>query len=649
MPVELGSPSGLWLLGLIAPLVVLYILKIRRQRLRVPSTWLWASAQRDLLAKSPFRKLIVQVPLILQLLALILLALALSRPATRGGAIIGDHLAIIVDTSASMAAKDAGGTTRIAAARKAAHDVVAALSPGSDALIIDAGREARTASPLDRDARRLDAAIDQLVAREVEGNLGRAVAIASDRLRQLPGDKRIIVITDGALAHADALSAATLPLEVVKVGEPVDNAAIVRVDVRSGRDPATKRDQTQVFALVVNHGTAKRDLFVTLRQRNVVEPLASRRIQLAPGERSPVVLTFEPAPGDAGTGLVVELSPGDALAVDDRAYGRVPAGRRLPVVMAPKDASPWLARAFASDPDVELLGASLAGLASADVPSDALVIVSGACPDVVPGADFMIVDPPAGRCRTSVVGDKLDKPSITSWSEADPRLRFLTLDGVELSSAHKIDTDGPADSLVRTREGTVASDISSPGRSGTLLAFAPGDSNWPLKASFVLFARNVLDLSRAHRQSGITGPARTGEPLRVRVPPDVSAVEVEDPAGKKSQLAARNGLVIVPEVVRAGFYFASWKGAHPGSTLVAANLTSDAESDLSPRELGSAQQKVAVTSATKVADARNDWTWLLAAIALLLLAADAWWLTRRPRRAAGPATAQPRLPDRRVA
>src|SRR5262245_55320124 len=66
---EMGSwsllaPAGLGLLGLLAPLIVLYILKIKRQRLRVASTWLWAVAQRDLMARTPFKKLIAQIPLL---------------------------------------------------------------------------------------------------------------------------------------------------------------------------------------------------------------------------------------------------------------------------------------------------------------------------------------------------------------------------------------------------------------------------------------------------------------------------------------------------------------------------------------------------------------------------------------------------------
>jgi len=645
MPLELGSPAGLWLLGLSVPLVVLYILKVRRQRLRVASTWLWGAAQRDLLARSPFKRLVPQVPLFLQLLALLLLALAAAGPSTRGAGIVGDHVAIVVDTSASMGTKTAQGGTRMEAAKKAGRDVLRALGPGADAMVVEAGREARIASPLDRDARRLEAAVARLEAGDVEGNLGRALAIASDRLRPLPGEKRIVVITDRAVPDPEALATVSLPVDVVDVGEDVGNTGITRIDVRSGQDPATKRDQVQVFALVAHNDKQPRDVFVTLRQRNVKEPLASRKLTLAPGERAPVVLSFEPAPSDAGTGLIVEISPADALPTDDRAYARVPAGRKMPVVLAPGDGSPWIKRALLADPDVDLMGSSVAGLAKATVPADALVVLDGACPATIPGADLLIVNPPAGKCRTAVVGKTLDHPRITSWSEADARLRFLTLDGVEVTKARNIETEGPADALVHAQEGTLVSDVSSPGRAGTLVSFDVGDSNWPLRASFVLFVRNVVELARAHRARGITGPARTGEPLSIRVPPDVASIEVEDPVGRKVEVPARGGLAVVPEASRAGFYFVSWKGPHPGSLLVPANLTSEAESNVAPRELATGGAPVKVSGAAAVAEAHTSWGWLVAAIALAFLALDVWWLTRKPRIAA-PASPTPRLPER---
>lgn len=647
MPFELRSPGGLWLLGLAVPLVLLYVLKIRRAELRVASTWLWAAAERDLLAKSPFKRLIAQVPLLLQLAALSLLALAVARPATRGGAIVGDHVAVVVDTSASMGARTPAGTTRMQAAREAARNTVRALGPGADALIVEAGREARIASPLDRDPRRLEAAIDRLEPSDVEGNLGRSLAIAADRLRPLPGDKRIVVVTDRALTDPASLAAVSLPVDVVDVGGSAENSAIVRIDVRSGTDPATKREQVQAFVLLAHYGQKPRDVFVTLRQRNVSEPLASRKLTLGPGGRAPLVLTFEPTPGDRGTGLVAELSPEDALATDDRAYARVPMGKKIPVVLAPGDQAGWLRRALSADPDVELLGSSLATLNSAGVPEDALVVVEGACPSPLPGGDLFIVNPPAGKCRTATVGGEVERPTITSWSEADPRLRFLTLEGVEVSRARKIETEGLGDALVKTRDGVLVSDVSSPGRTGTLVGFDVGESNWPLKASFVLFIRNVVELARTHRARGVTGPARTGEPMTVRVPNDVSQVEIEDPAGKKLSVPAKSGLAVVPEVARAGFYFVSWKGERAGSVLVATNLTSELESDISPKELPrSGGSTLRVARADTIADSHNEWGWVLGALALAFLAFDAWWLTRRPRRVAPDVAGAPRLPDR---
>jgi hypothetical protein len=167
-----------------------------------------------------------------------------------------------------------------------------------------------------------------------------------------------------------------------------------------------------------------------------------------------------------------------------------------------------------------------------------------------------------------------------------------------------------------------------------------------LRASFVLFVRNVVELARAHRARGITGPARTGEPMSVRVPPDVARVAVEGPGDKKLELPAKNGLAVVPEVSRAGFYFVSWKGERPGSVLVAANLTSEVESDVSPRRLATASGTVRVADAAQVADAHTEWTWLLAALALLFIAFDAWWLTRKPRLATPKVGEAPKLPER---
>lgn len=644
VPLELKTPSGLWLLGLLAPLVLLYVLKIRRERRTVSSTWLWAAAARDLAAKSPFKRLISQVPLLLEVLALICLALSLSRPASRGGHIQGEHVAIVVDTSASMAAIEPDGRPRLAHARDAASAVIRALGPSAQAVIVEAGRDAHVVSAMDSDRRRLEASLDKLELSDAEGRMAQAIATAATQLRPYERGARLVVVSDGAIADRDAFASSQLPIELVRVGSPLDNAGIVRLDVASAEDPESHREQVQAFAMVENFGQKPRSLYVTLSQRNVSQPLASRRIDLAPGERSPVVLAFQPAPGDAGSGLVVELSPHDAMPSDDRAFAKVPSGARLQVVMAPAKSNPWVARALASDPHVELVGTSLVSLPSAGVAGDALVVIDGACPSDAPGGDLLILNPPPGPCGTTVVGATLDAPAVTSWAEVDPRLRFLSLDGVELAHARKLSADSAQAALVQSREGTLIADASSPGRTVTIVGFDVGESNWPLKASFVLFMRNVIELSRSHRLRGAEAPARAGEPYSLRVPVDVTEVELEGPTGTKQRLTARSGLCVVPGLARAGFYFASFAGKTKGSALFAANLTSERESDLRPRELATAAGKpLTARSAAELTDAVIDWSWLLAAIALVLLAFDVWWVTRTPKRTT---LLAPRRPDR---
>ncbi|MEZ4445695.1 MAG: VWA domain-containing protein [Polyangiaceae bacterium] len=635
MPFELARPAWLGLLALLVPLLVLYILKVRRKRLQVGSTWLWQQARRDLMARSPFKKLIFQLPLLLQALALALMALAAARPATRGKAIQGDHVAIIVDTSASMAAVDPKtGRARIELAKDAALSMVDALPPGSDAMILDAGKDARLALPADRDTRRMKSVIAALTAREVEGDLSAAVSLAISRLQQQGGLRRVLVITDGNLAHPAPLSNSIIPIEVIQVGAPMDNAAIVRVDVRAGTDKTLDREQVQAFLMVQNYGTAPRELYVTMRQRNASDVLASRKVVVDAGAKLPVVLTFLPAEGDYGTGLIFDIAPKDALPVDDVAFGRVPAGRKLPIFAAGEGGgvSPFLLRGLVADPDSEVREGSVAELlASPSVPSDALVVIQGACPPNAPGGDLLIVNPPPGDCFGTLVGTSVERPVITSWDHADPRMRFLGFEGVVVGEARLLKPESQHQALLRTDQGVIASDVSTSSRSATLLGFDPLDTTWPRFPSFVVFLRNVVEQARHHRQSGLSGPALAGDPLRVSVPPEVKEVTVQAPEGDPQKLPARDGLAVVPEVQRVGLYELSWTEPKPGTSWVPVNLVSADESDLRREPEDTLGPSVSVTPAQEAVDTRHDQSYLVALVALLFIVFDVWWFTRSPR------------------
>lgn len=647
-PLSVLAPEGLFLLLSLLPLVLLYVLKVKRARLRVSSTFLWASARRDLLARSPFRRLVATTPLFLQAAALLFFSLALAQVVSRSAVSFDEPVAIVVDTSASMGALGEGGQSRIALAREAAQRIASNLRPDHRALLIESGREASVRAGWGDDRRRLRAAIDALEVSDVEGDLGKGLGLATERLRQ-EGGGRILVITDLALARSDAFAEAGMPVDIVKVGGVVDNVGIVRTHVRAGKGPDGKGEQAQVFAMLESFGARPREVFVTLRLDHTDDILASRRLRISPGERLPVELAFPLAPGDSGKGLVVELSPNDAFATDDSAYLRLPSAARLPVILA-GTVSPFVARAFTSDPEVDAFRAKLEDLGGDALPQqDALVVVESACP--APSVDalaLLVLNPPAGDCLGVHVGEPSERPTVTSWAEADPRLRFLSLDDLHIARASILEPTSTTQALVRTREGAILADASGPGRDVTIVGFDVGESNWPLKASFVLFARNLAEQARARRSFGVASEIPIGEPLRLELPKSALRVRVEGPHEFRAEAPVHDGLAVLAGLNRAGFYHVSFEGRRSGSALIAANLASSRESDLRERPVDTQAPEVSVAEG-RVADRYRDWSWIFALLALAFLAADVAWLTRkpRPRRTPGPATLD--LPSRRQA
>lgn len=105
-----------------------------------------------------------------------------------------------------------------------------------------------------------------------------------------------------------------------------------------------------------------RTRYVTLRRIDCPTALDARQVDLGPaakdGGRASATLSFTPAAdgSDELATLAIELSPTDALALDDAAQVVVPPPRRMPVVLASLGVggAAWLAKALKADPEVAL-------------------------------------------------------------------------------------------------------------------------------------------------------------------------------------------------------------------------------------------------------------------------------------------------------
>ena len=138
---QLTSMLTLWqwlALAAIPPAIVaLYFLKLKRQPLLVPSTYLWRKSIEDLHVNSLWQRLRQSLLLLLQLLLMALLFLALVNPTWQGAQLSGSRFIFLVDNSASMSATDVkadGAPSRLDLAKRRVSELIDGLKQGAQGV-----------------------------------------------------------------------------------------------------------------------------------------------------------------------------------------------------------------------------------------------------------------------------------------------------------------------------------------------------------------------------------------------------------------------------------------------------------------------------------------------------------------------------------
>src|SRR5260221_9914130 len=129
------APLALALSAIAAPIILLYMLRLRRRDVDVSSTMLWQQLLRDREANTPWQRLRRNLLLLLQLLILAALVIALARPFVQVPTVTTGRIALLIDASASMNATDIG-TSRFEMARTEARNIIESLNADDSVAVI---------------------------------------------------------------------------------------------------------------------------------------------------------------------------------------------------------------------------------------------------------------------------------------------------------------------------------------------------------------------------------------------------------------------------------------------------------------------------------------------------------------------------------
>ncbi|MAI71035.1 MAG: hypothetical protein CMM01_09010 [Rhodopirellula sp.] len=326
----LTNPLALATLALIpVGIIVLYFLKLKREPVEVPSTYLWAKTIEDLHVNSLLQRLRRSLLLLLQLLAVFIAFIALLRPGYRGESQGQARTVFLLDNSASMQTVDRNETvSRFEKAKQLILEKIEAMSDSDSAMLISFNDRSETVQAFTTDRARLRDSLERVMitnhSTDILGALKAADGLANPRRSSEIADVKdvqvadaqpadLLIYSDGRFQTVTEFSLGNLKAEYIAIGtSDVENLAVTAFSTERN---AERPSEVQAFATIENFGKSSVSTTATLSMNE--QFLDAAAVQLDAGEQTGLSFLIETE--DAAT-LSLALDHEDDLEIDNIAY-----------------------------------------------------------------------------------------------------------------------------------------------------------------------------------------------------------------------------------------------------------------------------------------------------------------------------------------
>jgi Ca-activated chloride channel family protein len=611
------TPAFLALAGIAGPIILLYMLRLRRREIPISSTLLWQRLMKDREANAPWQKLRRNLLLILQLLILAMLVLALGRPFIPVPSVAAGSVALLIDASASMSATDMpGGQSRFEVAQDTARQLVNELASNEVMTVIAAGPTPQVLTPPTNDRAALREAISQAEPTATIADWEAALALAGASIagQQEP---TIIILSDGGLP--DDLPALPATISYIAIGQSADNLAITALATRA------LGDAPQLFAAVTNFSDQDADVIISFEVDGELH--SAEALTIPAGQSEDLTITDLP---DTTNVIRAELSApaegrlDDQLALDDVAYAvyTPPATGQLLLVT---EGNLFLEQVFAAIPTLEGFRTPPGDLP--ETPFD-LVIFDGWIPDELPNTNLLIINPPQTSELFTVAGT-FENTRFRQQAD-DPILSFVDFEDIAVREAVLIQTPGWAQTLVEAEGGPLLLAGTIGSRRVAILTFDLHASDLPLKISYPILMANLLEWFAPARPFDAPEGRRPGETLVIRPQAATTDYRIVKPDGVVLRYEVEEEPLTFTSTGLLGVYDVQLLNGEDiqNDSAFAVNLFAPVESNIAPREtilIGEAE----VTRGEEAERTGEREFWAVLAILAILILLIEWWVYHR--------------------
>ncbi|QDV57191.1 vWA domain-containing protein [Rosistilla oblonga] len=635
------------LLGLIPiGIILLYFLKLRRQPIEVPSTFLWTRTIEDMHVNSLLQRLRRNLLLFLQLLFIALAALALLRPGWQASSQSGRRMVLLLDASASMQSTDVK-PSRFEQAKELLAQQIDNMDGSDSAMLIAFSDEPDVLQGFTSDRRRLRDALDLAQPTNRTTNmldsLKAAAGLANPNRTSQAADVNDIqvadalpatlyIYSDGRVGAINDFDLGNLTPKFIPIGSgSANNMAITAFSAeRNPEDPS----QVQAFATIANLGSQPQSVTATLTRDG--EFLDASAVELDPGEEEGLSFALQI---DDDAGLKLSLDQTDDLAIDNVAYTGLsplhsvavlvvtPGNEPLKTAMQTPRAS-RLGRLEFVEPSY--LETEEYKKRAADG-SDDLIVYDRCAPETMPLASTWFIGslPP----QDWEAGDLSSAVFVVDVDRTHPIMRFLELFAIKIVEGKTLTGPAGTQTLMTSDSGPILALASRRGYQDLVLGFEIAsqsedggeayNTDWPIQRSWPVFVYNVLRYLGGAIDTTGAPSYRPGQPITLRTENRLTEVELRLPSGETETLTAGvGGQTGFSDTEAVGLY-----QLFAGDRLLqmfTVNLFDAQESKIPATETIELGYETAETIAGEQNRRSEAWRWILLA-ALLLLVLE--WIT----------------------
>ena len=501
--------------------VVLYLFRPRPRTVRTSTLPFFKWLAREHQDSAWLRWLKHLLSLLLSILVILGAAAALGRLVVAPPAESLRTVVILVDRSASMAAKTGEGPNRLEEAVGLIEDRLAGLSAGVGVIVMAYDRRPEVLLSRSMDHRQVHRALAKIEVRPIEGNPDEALRLARQLAAlETPASiwhasdaKDEIETPNGAAETANHETAA--PNEEAR---PADSVTVqrlsvamqqpVNVGITAFRLRRLPLERARFEAFVQVHCVGSKEVSANLDIEVDGTLVAPRKLTLPPGGREKLLIPVD-ASQDVDKVLSLKLSAkGDVLQYDNVVHGRIPRLRPVQVLWISESPDPFTELALSSlgiDGDLEVLHGPPSAWPPKTLPPKTLppkdavdvAIFDGWLPPQWPAEIPVIgIDPPGSLGPVKAVrigGDGLPLESLRASNQGHALLYGVATGRVAVTQTVMIDPGGPLQSLWIGPQGPVLLAGEFRGQRVVVMGFSPQRSEQlPFMASYPLLIGNAI-------------------------------------------------------------------------------------------------------------------------------------------------------------